>query len=184
MRTALRILGLSCLLAFGSVSPSAFAAAPIAFSLTDQDGRTVTEKAFSDRYALVFFGYTHCPDICPTTLYELSVLADALPAHLKRQLSMVFVTGDPQRDTPEVLKAYMSPFGDKIIGLSGPVQSVDALAWSLKAVVIRHGDGTGDYPVDHSTNYTLLHNGAIVTQIPNTLTTDEMVKRLGEMMKP
>ncbi|WP_377291978.1 SCO family protein [Rhizobium sp. SG2393] len=184
MRTALRIIGLSCLLALGATCTSALAAAPLSFSLTDQNGATVTEKAFSGRYALVFFGYTHCPDICPTTLQELSVLADTLPDAMRRRLSMVFVTGDPQRDTPDVLKAYMSPFGDKIIGLSGPVEAVDALAWSLKAVVIRHGDGTGDYPVDHSTNYTLLRDGEIVAQIPNTLTTDEMVKRLGELMTP
>ncbi len=183
MRTFMLTFSLSCLLALYGAEAAPATGSGVSFSLTDQDGRTVTERNFAGRYMLVFFGYTHCPDICPTTLQELSVLSDALPSDLSRRLSMVFVTGDPQRDTPAVMKEYLSLFGSKIIGLSGSVRDVDDLAWALKAVVIRQGDGTGYYPVDHSTNYILLHDGQIIDQIPNTLTTSEMVERLGQLVK-
>ena len=183
MRRIFLPLALACMLLNGGIAQPARAAAPITFTLTNQDGKVVTEQNFAGRYMLAFFGYTHCPDICPTTLNELSLLSDNLPEEIMAKLSLVFVTGDPQRDTPAVLNDYLSSFDGRIIGLSGSLKQTDALAWALKAVVIRHGNGEGDYPVDHSTNYILLHDGAIVDQIPNTLTTEEMVARLSKIIK-
>lgn len=183
MRRLFAMLALSCTITGAAVAPVVHAAEPVAFTLTNQDGQTVTERSFAGRYMLVFFGYTHCPDICPTTLNELAILADALPKDLRARLSFIFVTGDPLRDTPAVLNEYLSSFDGLITGLSGSVESVDSLAWALKAVVIRHGDGTGTYPVDHSTNFILLRNGMIIDQIPNTLSTEELVARLSRLMK-
>lgn len=174
----LRVLVLACLV--NPIGPIAAAQAPgpIDFSLVDQNDKPVTSKSFSGRYALFFFGYTHCPDICPTTLQDMALLNKDLPEDMARKLSLVFVTGDPQRDTPAVLKEYLSYFDNRIIGLSGSLKEVDDLAWAMKAVIIRHGNGTGEYTVDHSVNYVLFHDGAILDQIPNTLTTEEMINRL------
>jgi protein SCO1 len=161
---------------------SSAAERPVTFELTNQDGKRVTEHDFAGRYMLVFFGYTHCPEICPTTLGELSVLSDEMPAEMASKLSLVFITGDPQRDTPAVLHDYLSSFDNGIIGLSGPVKSIDDLAWTMKAVIVRHGNGTGNYSVDHSTNYILLHDGKILDQIPNTLSTDDLIARIHHNM--
>ena len=183
MRRLFLPLALACLLFNGGLAQPARAAGPITFTLTSQNGEVVTEQKFAGRYMLAFFGYTHCPDICPTTLNDLSILSGALPAEIMAKLSVVFVTGDPQRDTPAVLKDYLSSFDGRIMGLSGSLEQTDALAWSMKAVVIRHGNGQGEYTVDHSTNYILVHDGVIIDQIPNTLTTEEMVARLSAIIK-
>jgi protein SCO1 len=156
------------------------AAEPIHFSLIDTNGKQVSDKDFAGSYLLVFFGYMHCPDICPTTLAEMAALQQALPTEMARKLSLAFVTGDPQRDTPAALKEFIGYFDDRILGFSGSTRAVDDLAWSLKAVVIRHGNGSGNYTVDHSTNYILLHDGEILDQIPNTLETDALIARIGK----
>lgn len=178
MRRSLRALALASLLSVFVPLAFAKAAEAINFTLVDQNDRPVTAKDFSGRYVLFFFGYTHCPDICPTTLQEMTLLNKDLPEDMARKLSLVFVTGDPQRDTPAVLKEYLSYFDNRIIGLSGSLKEVDDLAWAMKAVVIRHGNGTGDYTVDHSVNYVLFRDGVILDQIPNTLTTEELISRL------
>lgn len=178
MRRSLRALALASLLSVFVPVVAAQAAGAIEFSLVDQNDKPVTAKDFSGRYVLFFFGYTHCPDICPTTLQEMALLNKDMPEDMARKLSLVFVTGDPQRDTPAVLKEYLSYFDNRIIGLSGTLKEVDDLAWAMKAVVIRHGNGTGDYTVDHSVNYVLFHDGAILDQIPNTLTQEEILGRL------
>jgi protein SCO1 len=188
-KTIMRFLAAFTALAIAMCIPSSLLQAqepaPIHFTLTDQNGKVTSDKDFDGRYMLIFFGYLHCPDICPTTLQEMAVMLHDMPEDLRTKVAFVFVTGDPQRDTPEAMKPFIANFDSRIIGLSGTTQAVDALAWSLKAVVIRQGNGTGNYNVDHSTNYILLHDGKILDQMPSmTMTPEQVIARLKQFIAP
>ncbi len=122
------------------------------FELTAADGTTVTETTYADKWLLVFFGYTFCPDICPTTLM---VIADALE-HLGDDadlLQPIFITVDPERDTPEIMGNYAASFDDRIVGLSGTKEQVEAVAAAYGAYYKAQKDDLADpyYSVDHST---------------------------------
>ncbi|MFA5123030.1 SCO family protein [Zavarzinia sp.] len=119
------------------------------FSLTDEDGKPVTEKSWPGKFLLVFFGYTYCPDVCPTTLAELdTVLKDLGPAADKIQ--PLFITVDPERDGAAELKAYTSSFDPRITGLTGDRPAIDAALKAYRVVAVRRGEGA-DYSMDHST---------------------------------
>jgi protein SCO1/2 len=95
------------------------------FSLTDHTGRKVTDKDFLGKYMLVFFGYTYCPDLCPTELQVMSAALDKLGAKAD-DIQPIFITFDPQRDTPEVLKLYISNFHPRLVGLTGTPEEIAA----------------------------------------------------------
>jgi protein SCO1/2 len=119
------------------------------FTLTDQDGRRVTEKDFSGKPFLVFFGFTHCPDICPAALFEMSEVLNSLGPDASRTAAL-FVTVDPERDTPEVLKTYLSNFNPGIRGLTGTVDEVMAAAKTYRAYARKVPQENGDYSMDHT----------------------------------
>ena len=88
------------------------------FQLTGEQGQTVTEQRFQDKAVILFFGYTHCPDFCPTTLTSLAQALKKLPEQTREQIRVMFVSVDPDRDTPELLKKYTGYFGPRIVGLA------------------------------------------------------------------
>ncbi len=96
------------------------------FKLIDQDGKPITEEDFKGRPLLVFFGYTHCPDICPTTLFEMSEVLHALGKDADR-VNALFITVDPERDTPPVMKDYLSSFDPHLRGATGDSKAIDAV---------------------------------------------------------
>jgi protein SCO1/2 len=119
------------------------------FQLTDQDGRTVTEADFKGKLHLVFFGFTHCPDICPTTLFEMSETLRRLgPAADKT--AALFISVDPERDTPEKLKQYLSSFDKRISGLTGTPEQIAAVTRAFKAYAKKVPLDGGGYTMDHS----------------------------------
>ena len=119
------------------------------FELVSDDKRIVSEKDFLGRPVLVFFGYTHCQDVCPLTLFEISEVLRALGPDAK--IGAIFVTVDPERDTPEILKDYLANFDPRIVGLSGDREAVDRMLRSYH-IYWRKVDGKGDdYSVDHTT---------------------------------
>ncbi|WP_294644758.1 SCO family protein [uncultured Aureimonas sp.] len=119
------------------------------FALIDEDGKPRAWSDFRGKPAAVFFGFTHCPDICPTTLGELSVLlADLGPR--SDDLGVILVSGDPERDTPEVLNAYLQSFDPRIVGLTGTEAEVDRAFAAFKAYRRKVPTEGGDYTVDHS----------------------------------
>ena len=122
------------------------------FTLTDQDGRRVTEKDFLGRHMLVFFGFTFCPDICPTELQVMSAALDMMGPEGEK-IQPVFVTIDPERDTPEVMKAYVANFGPRLIGLTGTPEEIAAMAKAYRVYYARAGDKNSPdaYLMDHST---------------------------------
>jgi protein SCO1/2 len=126
-----------------------------AFELVDHDGETITEAAFEGQPSALFFGFTHCPEICPTTVYEienwmreLGPEADAFRAW--------FVTIDPERDTPAVLKEYLEFQTDRVTGISGPPEAVLAMADDWRVYHNRVPLEGGDYTMDHTSLVYLL----------------------------
>ena len=117
------------------------------FALVDGDGRTVTQAAFKGEPTLVFFGYTHCPDVCPTTLADMSQVFHALGPNAK--VAGLFVTVDPERDTPAVMKDYLSSFDPRIVGLTGSRAALDPVLKEFRVYSRKVGEGD-DYTMDHT----------------------------------
>jgi protein SCO1/2 len=119
------------------------------FSLIGQDGRVVTNADLVGRPYLVFFGYTHCPDFCPTALFDISAVFKELGPNKK--VAALFVTVDPERDTPDVLKTYLQNFDSRIIGLTGEPSKTGAIAKAFRVYAKKvPGEKSGDYTVDHT----------------------------------
>jgi protein SCO1/2 len=118
------------------------------FSLTDQNGRTVTEQDLKGKPFLVFFGYTNCPDFCPTTMFEISEVLKKLGPAADRTRAL-FITVDPERDTPAALKDYVSSFDPHIIALTGEPEAIAALAKSYRAYYRKVPLKDGGYTMDH-----------------------------------
>jgi cytochrome oxidase Cu insertion factor (SCO1/SenC/PrrC family) len=118
------------------------------FTLVDQDGRRVTDKDFAGRFMLIYFGYTYCPDVCPTELNTMALALDKLGTRVR--IVPVFITIDPARDTPEALKAYLASFGPDFVGLTGTDDEIAAAAKAYR-VYYKKGEGEGDtYLMDHT----------------------------------
>ncbi|GEO98262.1 SCO family protein [Methylobacterium haplocladii] len=119
------------------------------FTLVNQDGKTVTERDFAGATHLVFFGFTHCPDVCPTTLQQITDVLAALGPKADR-LKVAFVTVDPERDTPEVLKTYLSSFDSRITGLTGTPEQVAATVKAYRGYARKVEGKDGDYVMEHT----------------------------------
>jgi protein SCO1/2 len=133
------------------------------FSLTDQNGRTVTDKDLRGHPFLVFFGFTHCPDVCPTSLFEISELLGRLGPDAQK-LSAVFVTIDPERDTPAAMKDYLSSFNPHLVGLTGDPAAIAAVAKEYRVYVKKVPLDNGDYTMDHTALvYLMDKDGRFVT---------------------
>ena len=149
------------------------------FSLTDHLGRRVTADSFKGKFALVSFGYTFCPDVCPTTLNTLSISLDML-GDRARMLVAAFVTIDPERDTAELLRAYIANFNPGILGLTGSPENIRTLAKAYRVYYARAA-GTAeddrDYLMEHSAGIYLIDpQGGIVRTFPHTASPEEIVE--------
>ena len=144
-----------------SVGP-AIAAVGGPFQLVDQDGKTVSDADMKGRPFLVFFGYTHCPDVCPTTLFEMSQMLHALGPDAGR-IGALFITIDPERDTPAVLKDYLASFDPHLRGLTGGPAAVDAALKAYRVYAKKVPLKDGDYTMDHTAVvYLMDKNGRFV----------------------
>ncbi len=119
------------------------------FVLTAQDGRKVTEKDLLGGPSLVFFGFTHCPDVCPTALYEIGLIYKAMGKEGDR-LKTFFITVDPERDTPAVIKDYLSGFDARMTGLSGEPAAIEAVEKAYRVYAKKVPLETGGYTMDHT----------------------------------
>ncbi|MGO9233316.1 MAG: SCO family protein [Methylocella sp.] len=119
------------------------------FTMIRQDGRVVTNADLAGHPYLVFFGYTHCPDFCPTALFDISAVFKELGPD--RKVAALFVTVDPARDTPEILKTYLENFDSRIIGVTGDPAKTEAIAKAFRVFAEKvPGEKPGDYTVDHT----------------------------------
>jgi len=119
------------------------------FKLIDQDGKLITDQDLKGRPFLVFFGYRHCPDICPTTLFEISEVMRALDKDADR-INALFITVDPERDTPAGMKDYLSSFDPHIRGATGDRRAIDAVEKEYRVYAKKVPGKDGDYSMDHS----------------------------------
>jgi protein SCO1/2 len=119
------------------------------FQLVNQEGKTVTDADFRGKPFLIFFGFTHCPDICPTKLFEISEVLNRLGTEAEK-VNAIFVTVDPERDTPEKLKLYLSSFHPRISALGGTEQQIEAIKKAYSVYAKRVPLEGGSYTMDHT----------------------------------
>jgi protein SCO1/2 len=119
------------------------------FRLIDHNGRTVTEADFRGKPFLVFFGFTHCPDVCPTALFEMSEAFRRLGPDADKARAL-FISVDPERDTPEILKQYVSSFDPRIVGLTGTPEQIATVTKAYKVYAKKVPLDGGGYTLDHS----------------------------------
>ncbi|MHB1218492.1 MAG: SCO family protein [Alphaproteobacteria bacterium] len=151
------------------------------FTLVDQQGRTVTDETFRARWMLVFFGFTHCPDVCPTALNDMSaVLAELGPAADKVQ--PIFVTVDPERDTVEAMSQYVANFDPRIVALTGTPEQIAQAARAYRVYYKKVPQGD-DYTMDHTgILYLMDPQGQFMTHFtPNTPPAD-MAARIRKLL--
>ncbi|MCQ9390642.1 SCO family protein [Pseudomonas viridiflava] len=125
-------------------------------SMNDQNGAPVAVDELKGQWTLVFFGYTYCPDICPTTLAQLRDIRTKLPQEAVDNMRVVLVSVDPNRDTPQQLKQYLGYFDPRYIGLTAPVADIQKLASALSIPFIPADTSKPGYTVDHSGNLALI----------------------------
>ena len=136
----------------------------LSFSLTDINNNPITEKSFQIKNAALFFGFTHCPDVCPITLNKLSIILDELEKENKT-LKVFFISIDPERDTPEVMRDYLNSFEDKFIGITGEPEKIFKLSQSWGIASQKIFSDSGEYTVNHSSPVILLKDGKYVNRI-------------------
>ncbi len=119
------------------------------FSLVDTEGKRMTDRDFRGKLMLVFFGYTHCPDVCPTELQNMTDVIQKLGTDADK-VAPIFISVDPRRDTPEALSAYAKNFSPRITGLTGSRDEVASAAKAYRVYFKKAGSGSDDYSVDHS----------------------------------
>ena len=136
----------------GMYSGDAFGAP---FELTDQAGQPITQAAFRGHPTLVFFGFTHCPEVCPTTLFEMNGWLDRLGDEGK-DIHAYFVSIDPERDTPDVMNAYVSNVSPRIVGITGAPDRVAAMAKSFGIYFRKVEQADGGYTMDHTASVLML----------------------------
>jgi protein SCO1/2 len=158
----------------------------VPFSLVAQNGQPISETAFRGRPSAVFFGYTHCPDVCPTTLFEMDGWLQKVDPDGSK-LGAYFVTVDPERDTPQIMNDYVSNVSKRITGISGPSDKVTAMVHGFrvyaKKVPLDDKDPNGDYTMDHSASVFLLDKqGRFAGTIAYQEDPDTAVKKLQNLI--
>ncbi len=154
------------------------------FSLVDQDGRARTDADFRGGYMMIYFGYTFCPDVCPTALSDMIAAVDEL-GPLAERIQPVFITVDPARDTPERLKSYVPSFHPRLVGLSGSEAQITAAAKVYRVYYAKAEDpGAGpDYLMDHSSIIYLMDpDGRYVTHFSHGTGPQQIAERLRSLV--
>ena len=179
---AVLLLGTGAFLWLGRGGTASLIGGP--FSLEDGNGRQVTDRDFRGKYMLIYFGYTFCPDVCPTTLTDMADALDRLGPKADR-LQPLFITIDPKRDTPAVVKQYAAAFSPRLIGLTGSPEQIAQVANAYRVYYAEHrtGPGPGDYTMDHSSIlYLMGPDGRFIAPIRADETAADMAADIAKSM--
>jgi protein SCO1 len=168
----------------GGAQPSAPPeGASIRFTLTAADGRAVSEQTYRGKWLIVYFGYTFCPDVCPTTLMEIAGALEKLGPRAET-VQGLFVTVDPKRDTPEILAAYVKSFDPRIAGLTGTTAQIAMSAKSFNVFYERRDTDDGGYVYDHTTLIYLVDpDGRFVRDIAGDAGAQQIAEALARLMR-
>lgn len=171
---------------FGQSGPATAGKALIGgpFTLTDQNGKKVTDQDFRGRSMLVFFGFTHCPDICPAGLQLISAALAKLGPKAAN-VTPIFISVDPQRDTPETLATYVKNFDDRIVGLTGTPEEIAAVARTYRVFYEKTPNETNpaEYGMNHtSIIYLMGPDGTYVAHFTPMTSVDQMVEKLDKVL--
>ena len=147
------------------------------FSLKDMNNNTITEESFDGPLTAIFFGFTNCPDICPMTLNKMDIAISRLKKENK-SLKLFFISVDPERDTPEVVKDYLNSFENNFVGITGEPEKIYLLSqsWGILSQKIFKDDG--EYNVDHSSPVILLKDGKYIARISHKDDVKRTIKTL------
>ena len=156
------------------------------FSLVDDEGQTKTDKDFRGRYMLIYFGYTYCPDVCPTALQSMTEAMDRLAPETQAKITPIFITIDPERDTAKQLKAYVENFHPRLVGLTGTPEQIAQTARLYRVYYGRAKDEreeSTEYLMDHSSIIFLMNpEGEYVTHFTHATTPEKMAERLSTVV--
>jgi len=153
-----------------------------AYTLTDQNGHAVTDKTYLGRWQIVYFGYTHCPDACPTALNNIADALGDLGANAAK-IVPIFVTIDPARDTKTVLKDYLANFGASFVGLTGSASAIAAAEQEYHVYAVKRPETNGDYEMDHSSViYIMNPQGQFITNFTDQTDPGVMATKLKALM--
>ncbi len=153
------------------------------FSLKDVNNINITEKSFEGPLTAIFFGFTNCPDVCPMTLNNLNLVINNLDKKKREKFKVFFVSIDPERDTPEIIKDYLNSFENKIYGITGDPKKVFVLSqsWGILSEKIFAEDG--DYLINHSSSIILLENGKYLDRINHHANYNDMFKTINKYLR-
>ncbi len=146
------------------------------FTLTDVNNETITEKSFQGPLTAIFFGFTNCPDICPMTLANLDQVIKKLDNDDSKKFKVYFVSIDPERDSPEVIKNYLDSFKNKIYGITGDSQKIFSLSKSWGVLSEKIFTEDGNYLINHSSSVLLLDKGKYIDRISHHENFDNIFK--------
>jgi protein SCO1 len=148
------------------------------FELSTADGRTVTNESFRGKWLLIYFGYTFCPDVCPTTLMSMAQALQKLGPTADK-VQPIFITVDPQRDTPQLIGEYVKDFDPRFVGLAGSPQQIAAAAREFHVYYVVRQLGNNEYVIDHSSFiYVINPNGTFVRLLTGDLPGHELADQL------
>ena len=153
------------------------------FSLVDVNNEIITDKSFKGPLTAIFFGFTNCPDICPMTLSNLDIVIDNLEKKKKEKFKVFFVSIDPQRDTPEVIKEYLNSFENKIYGITGDPKKIFLMSQSWGVMSEKIFTGEGEYLINHSSSIILLKNGKFVSRISHHAAYKDIFKNINKYLR-
>jgi protein SCO1 len=152
------------------------------FQLVDQNGNMVTDADLKGKWSLIYFGYTHCPDACPTALNDISIALSELGPK-RDAVRPVFITVDPERDTPETLKAYVTSFDAPILALTGTAEQVAKAARGYRVYYAKHPEAGGDYSMDHSSViYVMDPEGRFTASFTHESAPEQIAERLKKLI--
>ena len=155
-----------------------------AFSLTYQDGRTVTDADLKGKPTLIYFGYTYCPDVCPTSLLLMETAAEQLGPDGPKKVNLVFITIDPERDTQALMKGYVGNFGPTIEGLTGTPEQIGAVTRAYRVYYQKVlGKDGAPYLMDHSSIvYMLDKRGRFITHFTHVTKAETIAKAVKQLL--
>ncbi len=152
------------------------------FSLIDVNNEVITESSFEGPLTAIFFGFTNCPDICPMTLNNLDLVINNLDEKKKSKLKIFFVSIDPERDTPEIIKEYLNSFDNKMYGITGDPKKIFLMSQSWGVMSEKIFTGDGEYLINHSSSIILLKDGKYINRISHHAAYDDIYKNINKYL--